>query len=438
MARLLLLTFLVATAGPGVALAGVLTSLHIKPRPGQDTTLVLTVKGLSSFHDFALGNPPRAVLDLPRVRERVARLPQGAGAIRDIRMARHRNGMLRVVADLRAGARLVGVSRHGDTIRMTLAGGRRAPAKAAPRRSARGGDAVAYQAGKKSAPVVVALDPGHGGKDPGTHGPHGLKEKTVTLAIARRVYRKLAATPGVEPIMTRDRDVYVSLPKRVAIAQRHHADLFVSMHENSFPKQRSVKGGTCYILSRHGASSAEARQVAALENKADPVEDGVHFSQRSKTLNTVLTQLFQSEAIGAAHRLADDIIYHLGNFEPLYHRTPPRANFAVLRDPMIPSVLCETAFLSNSKQAQELHTARFRSEIANAIYRGIMQYLHNNPPMQALPAHGNTYIVKRGDTLSGIARAHGVPRQRLMAINDLRSAAIDPGQRLIVPRQAGG
>ena len=284
--------------------------------------------------------------------------------------------------------------------------------------------------------MVVEIDPGHGGSDPGTTGPHGLHEKTVTLSIGRMVYRMLNHTRHVRAYLTRHGDYYVSLHRRVVEAQDHHADIYVSIHENAYPDDPQVRGGTCYALSRHGATDAEAAQLAQEENAADPEIAGADFSHHSRMLNRVLTDLYQTSSIMAGNQLADDIIGEFARVEPVYHRTVQHANFEVLRDPMIPSVLCETAFLSNPTQARELHHRAFRHKLARAIYLGIMQYLRKHMPMEAADGKARRYVVKPGDTLSGIAERFQIPMRRLRAFNDLKRTDIQAGQTLHIP--AGG
>ncbi|AWN15739.1 N-acetylmuramoyl-L-alanine amidase [Salinisphaera sp. LB1] len=387
---------------------------------GRHTRVVLTFSRVPSFHDFVLSSPVRAVIDLKATHRAHAASANSAGAIRNIRWGRRKHGTLRAVFGLKPGTHFAGVERHGHQLIARFDNTRAAharPASVAPRKK----------------PLVVVIDPGHGGKDPGTSGPHGLHEKTVTLAIGRMVYAKLAATPGIKPVLTRHGDHFVTLADRVAIAQRKHADVFVSIHANASPGHPNVAGGTCYELSEHGASNAEAAQLARFENGHDREVAGVRFSSDDMTLNTVLTQMFQSQSIDAADRLAQRIIHQFGKIEPLYHGKPQRANFEVLRDPMVASVLCETAFLTNPTQARKLHGHAFRAKLADAIYHGIVGYLKHNPPMHPSTQSPEVYIVRNGDTLSGLAERAGVTSALLMTINDLTSRDIEPGQRLIVP-----
>lgn len=431
----------------GIACAGTLLQAVSLSRHGGVTRLTLHLSRPVAFSDFALGHPPRAVVDLKNTHEQSA-VPRLSGpALKDIRLAHHANGTLRLVADLRPGSRFLGVRKAGPRrLVMRIAGGAGDARTAAAENAGTTGKAAhaarprpqpaSFRAVPQSGPVVVVIDPGHGGRDPGTHGPHGLREKTVTLSIARMVYRKLLRTPHVKAILTRHGDYYVSLPRRVEIAQAHHANVFISIHENSFRADRDVRGGTCYVLSRHGASDAEAAQLARMENAADPQVAGVHFARHNHTLNAVLTDLFQTASINAADNLARGIIAQFARVEPVYDGKVQRANFAVLRDPMIPSVLCETAFLSNPRQARRLHHRHFREELATAIYRGLMHYLHTYAPMRIEPAHPQRYVAQRGDTLSGVASAHHTSVHKLVAMNDLQQRRLRVGETLRVPAAA--
>lgn len=458
----------VAAASPDAWPAGTtLDAVHAMQR-GHVTQFDFTLSRVPRYSYFALGSPPRAVLDLQGTRDRWPEPALPLPAVRSIRIGRHADGMLRVVFNLRPGSTLIGVFQEGPhDLLMKINNGSvfGGPADAQPLRKSTSARPVVVRnvEAEKRTPIVVVIDPGHGGRDPGTTGPDGLHEKTVTLAIAKILYRELKEVPNIQPVLTRDRNTYVSLPERVAIAQEHRANLFVSIHENAYPNAPQIEGGACYILSRHGASDAKAAQLARFENSADPDLDGVHFTH-NRTLNKVLTDLFQTASINAEDHLAQDIISQLGRVEPLYRSTPLRANFEVLRDPMIPSVLCETAFLSNRHQAAELHHKRFRLEIATAIERGILRYLHNYAPtrvepgpptydaestssdVSARPATVNaskggdatgystrTYRVRNGDTLSGLAAENHVSVGRLMRLNALHSPRLRIGQLIQIP-----
>lgn len=462
MSRRLMLTLMLGLglASPTVWAAGdTLQSVHVQSRGGT-TTVRFDLDATPSYHYFALGGPPRAVIDFDATRAGDIGNVSG-GAVKDVRLARHTDGSLRAVLDLVDGASLSNVAVHGDDLVATIHGKGRQPghdastrqstsassaqssahatrtsaqsSHAAPDPSDDSAPKALYRAAAETGPVVVVIDPGHGGHDSGTRAASGLMEKTVVLGIAKALYAKLKATPNIHPVLTRDSDTFVTLRGRVKIAQKHHANLFISIHQNAYPNDHSVDGGTCYVLSQHGASDAKAAQLAHFENSADRNVAGVHFSDTDHTLNAVLTDLYQNASIDDADDLAHDIIGQFAKVEPIYRHTPPRANFAVLRDPMIPSVLCETAFLSNPHQARKLATSKFRDQLANAMYKGIMTYFRKHPPERMQPTGGSIYTVKSGDTLSEIASRENVSENVLMDINHLHTKTLKVGQKLELP-----
>lgn len=435
--RLILIALCAALWGPRAVAAKSLAELQSMRLAGDGNRAELSLTRPVHYHYFTLSHPERVVLDLSDTAPFHGHGKQWqAGDVSSVRFGVHDGYDLRVVFDLRKPASGTNVSeiRAGGRERLMVQfppGHAKASNSGSPTSSSP--TQVHYQAVPRSGPMVVEIDPGHGGSDPGTTGPHGLHEKTVTLSIGRMVYRMLNGTPDVHAYLTRHGDYYVSLHRRVLEAQDHHADIYVSIHENAFPDDPQVRGGTCYALSRHGATDAEAAQLAQEENAADPQIAGVDFSHHSRMLNQVLTDLYQTSSIMAGDQLADDIISQFARVEPVYHRTVQHANFEVLRDPMIPSVLCETAFLSNPTQARELHHRAFRHKLARAIYLGIMQYLHKHMPMEAKDGGARRYVVKPGDTLSGIAEHFQIPMRRLRTFNDLKHTEIQAGQTLHIP-----
>lgn len=438
--RLFLLALCAALFVPSAAAARSLAKLQrIQIIPGTDRA-TLYLSHPVHYHYFTLSKPARLVLDL---RDTAPTHPSNSdlhsAAIAAVHFGVHRGYDLRVVFDLQRrthGARISEVHADGRDrleVRFSPTGRSVSRHATAGTQTASADRSVDFQAVPRTGPMIVEIDPGHGGSDPGTTGPYGLHEKTVTLSIGRMVYHMLNQTPGIRAYLTRDGDYYVSLYRRVVEAQAHHADIYVSIHENSFPHNPNVRGGTCYVLSRHGASDAEAAQLAREENAADPQIAGVSFSHHSRTLNRVLTDLYQTSSIIAGDQLAHDIINQFADVEPVYHHTVQHANFEVLRDPMIPSVLCETAFLSNPTQARELHHRAFRHRLARAIYLGILRYLHAHIPMEVAQTREHPYVVKQGDTLSGIAERFRISMHQLEALNGLSDAAIHTGQMLRIP-----
>ncbi len=369
--RRIVLGLLVLIAVPAWGRLPRVLAVNCRVKNGQ-TRVRIVLSAALGYHDFSLVHPARFVIDLDgaSVAPEAARGRPGCGAVRSIRRGLHPGHRVRYVLMLPrplAHEVVPYPGPHGG-MRLSLRIGHETPP--APVRPPVG---PVYRLRRGTGPIVIAIDPGHGGRDPGTTGPHGLREKTVVLEIARVVAAKIDATAGFRAFLTRTGDYYVSLPRRVYLAQRAHAAVFVSIHANAFDQARAVKGGVVYLLSLHGASSAEARLEARAENAADPGIGGVTFSQLPQ-VNSVLTQMMQNESIALARLLGRDILHRLGRVEPLYERHVQQADFAVLRDPMIPSVLVETAFLSNPAQARDLHHRWFIDALAEAIFRGIIGY----------------------------------------------------------------
>jgi N-acetylmuramoyl-L-alanine amidase len=228
--------------------------------------------------------------------------------------------------------------------------------------------------------IIVALDPGHGGEDPGAIGPTGLREKDVVLAIALALRDRLNATPGMRVMMTRDGDHFVPLGERVRKARRVQADLFVSIHADAFVR-RTARGASVYALSTRGASSAAARWMAERENQADEV-GGVNIANVSDgVVLRAMADMSTTAQINDSLRVGAEMLRRIGTVGRLHKRQVEQANFAVLRAPDIPSILVETAFISNPEEEQLLRTPAYRAKLVDALAEGIQRYFARHPPM---------------------------------------------------------
>ncbi len=444
------------------------TAIHWNCRVNAGQTQVdFALPEALPYHYFSLKHPDRLVIDLDadKLAPQTMGRAQGCGGVKTLRWAERKGGTLRYVLTLEGKQPVNVVSSpggQGHGLLLSARVGKLDKSAGAAPDTAPAGKAGPPQPLLKVNPgkgrIVIAIDPGHGGSDPGTRGPHGLDEKVVTLAIARILAKKIDATPGVTAFLTRDSDKYVGLRRRVLEAQKHHADLFISIHANAYPRVPRVKGGAVYALSEHGASNAEAGLLARTENAADPTIGNIHFAAHNRLVNSALTHMAQRASIANGSQLGADVLRHLARYEPLYEHHVQYANFEVLRDPVIPSILVETAFLSNPHQAHELHTRHFREELANAIYLGIREFLksHDLSPVQLVRrkekggtagkkavraliderAHSRStsvYRVRSGDTLSGVALRLHVSQWRLKVYNHLHSSRLRIGQTLKVP-----
>jgi N-acetylmuramoyl-L-alanine amidase len=227
--------------------------------------------------------------------------------------------------------------------------------------------------------LVIALDPGHGGEDPGAVGPSGLREKDVVLAIALQLRERLNAKPGVRVLMTRDADFFVPLAERVRKAQRVQADLFVSIHADAFftPEAR---GASVFALSENGASSAAARWMAQRENAADAV-GGVNVKVKDAQVMRAILDMSTTAQIKDSMRLGNEVLGRMGTVGKLHRGKVEQAGFAVLKAPDIPSILVETAFISNPQEEDKLRDEGYRRQLVEALFTGIDRYFAKNPPI---------------------------------------------------------
>ena len=227
--------------------------------------------------------------------------------------------------------------------------------------------------------LIVAIDAGHGGEDPGARGKHGSYEKNVTLAIARKVKALVDDTPNMRGVLIRDSDYFIPLGMRVVKARKVNADLFISIHADAFIKP-DARGSSVFALSEHGATSAAARWLAKKENEADLI-GGVNIAVKDPYLARTLLDLSQTATINDSMKLAKHVLYELGDINDLHRGEVEQAGFAVLKSPDIPSILVETAFISNPNEERRLNDEDYQAKLANAILGGIKRYFAQNPAL---------------------------------------------------------
>lgn len=379
---------LIWAAAPGVRAAdtGAVTGFRLEH--GQGTSqAVLQVPANLQYRVFTLSNPPRIVVDLLN-----ARLAPGvklsAAAdpfVADIRSAPRFGGKgERLVFDLHKDAKPRSFLHH------EAAGEKLVVAFDNPASSSASAPVLTAAAAQpqRLRDFVVAIDPGHGGRDTGAIGPDHVEEKNVTLAIAKRLAADLSAVKGIKAVLTRTGDYYVSLAGRRKIAHEAHADLFVSIHADSSP-YHYPKGSTVYVLSEHGASSVAARILAASENSADKVA-GVNLADEEPVVRSTILKLSQQGTIAQSMELAHTVMGRINSVVPLHSDSVERAAFVVLKSPDIPSILVETAFISNRKEEHQLASHSFQEHIAAAIATGVERYAdHFAPPGTLIAARRN-------------------------------------------------
>ncbi|MGJ8515013.1 N-acetylmuramoyl-L-alanine amidase [Carnimonas bestiolae] len=333
---------------------------------------------VSQPHVFTLSNPSRVVVDLP-----ASKVASGNnfGSLRknwvtNVRYGSLKGGSLRLVMDVsRAPQGQPQVETTGGYVRVTF-GGAQAAAPAAASRTASSKGATQHHRD-----IVVAIDPGHGGKDTGTTGSDGTYEKTVVLSIAKQVVNNLNKRSGFKAFMTRDGDYFLTLPQRVETARDHHADFFASIHANA-AKGRSAHGTLIFALSEHGASSTMASWMARKENHSSMLNDAdaVDLSDKSASVRRTLIDLSLGSKEERSSAAGLDLVKSISKVNSMFNYNVEKANFAVLRSPDIPAVLVETDFLSSPTGLAKLKSPAFQARMGQAIADGIIRYFQLHPP----------------------------------------------------------
>ncbi|MGB9429427.1 MAG: N-acetylmuramoyl-L-alanine amidase [Gammaproteobacteria bacterium] len=346
--------------------------VHFAPGAGP-TALVFDLSGPVEHRIFTLSNPNRVVIDVDNARLTAA-LPAGQGVVKDLRSGVRGDSGLRVVLDLAAPATPRSLVRNGSggaqLVVDLYANGQQAVRK--PILTA------AMAVPKTGRDIVVAIDAGHGGIDSGARGPHGVMEKTITLQIARRLAALVAKQPGFKPYLTRDGDYYLTLRQRIDRARAAHADIFISVHCDA-ARDHYADGATVYALSIHGASNEHARLLAQRENDSDLL-GGVNLSDKSSMLASVLLDLSQTATIGASLDVGNRVARELSRLGPMHRYETQQAAFVVLKSPDIPSILVETEYITNPREARQLESSTYQDKVAKAILGGVSNYFDQYPP----------------------------------------------------------
>ena len=417
-----------APAALGVDLEGIRT--HQAP---DHTRVVFDTNAAVRYKVFTLKNPHRVVIDLKKTRpQRGFKAPKPKGdSILRIRLGRRLGGTHRVVLDMAQAARpkhftLQPIEPYGHRLVVDLY------APETPRKPR-----IAPQPAAER-DVLIAVDAGHGGDDPGAIAPTGAYEKDIVLSIAKRVQRELGAVDGFKAVLVRSGDYYVPLRRRAQIARQQRADLFVSIHADAF-RLASVRGASVYALSDRGASSEMARHLADRANRSDLIGGvgPVSLHDKDDDLASVLIDLSMDGTLRASLDVGQAVVGSLSGVARMHKRRVEQAAFAVLKSPDVPSILVETGFLSNPQEARLLATASHQRKIAKAIADGIRGYMVRNPPPgTAIATLGRElrHTTGRGDTISAIAARYRVSAGMLRAANGLTGDTIRVGQVLVIPR----
>lgn len=457
------------------------------------TQVVFEVSAPVKYSSFTLDNPPRLVVDLSdtRLNGSLKNLMLRSSDVRSVRTGIRAGVDLRIVVDMVAGAlsktylippdgkqgyRLaVDVFRNGMSnphlLQASLAD---SPISLVSLGQPQANSVSVPKLKVISVPkeIVVAIDPGHGGKDPGAIGPRGTREKEVVLSISKRLQALVNSEPGMRAILTRNDDTYLHLRQRIEIARQHQADLFVSIHADAFTDPKA-HGSSVFILSTKGASSEAARWLANSENAADLI-GGVKLDNEDDFVNTVLFDIYQDATLEFSMHLGEKVLGQLRRIGDVHKPRVERAGFAVLKSPDIPSILVETAFITNPREEAKLHNSRHQQQLAQAIMDGIRTYFRqrplpqqqimvaeaSEPPVQPTPAlkqpalaktvpvkpapapapqREQVHIIQRGESLAEIARRYRIGLSELRSLNGLSSNQLrmPVGTALTIPFSGG-
>jgi len=403
------------------------------------TRVVLDLSRSVHHSIFTLRGPDRLVIDLKdsRLAKSLVAMPQGAGSVRAIRSAVRANGQLRVVLDLNVAVRsrtfTAGPNAtYGDRLVIDLqdAGGISTVKRASE----------AYRPGRD---IVIAIDAGHGGHDPGSSGRRA-KEKDIVLSVSKELARRINAEPGMRALLIRDRDVFINLKDRVDIAQRKDADLFISIHADAFGDSRA-NGASVFALNLDRADRV-ARETLSRRNRETVKVGDVSLNDKDPVLASVLYDLSQSAALSASNDVGNRVSKQLSRVAKMHSHKVREKSLAVLTSAEMPSILVETGFISNPTEEKKLRDKKYQARLANAILAGVRDYYYTNPPpdtqiamdLKRQPARQVRYVVARGDTVSQIAERYNVRAADIRRANKLSSDKIRVGQTLSIPIFAGG
>ena len=419
---------LAATLLPNILSAAEVRGLRLWPAP-DNTRLVFDLNSPVEHRLFTLRNPNRIVIDLKNTNVSGV-LPSATyneSRIKGIRYAKRGNNGLRVVLDLNNAVKPKsfvlkphGAYGHRLVVDLFDATEARKVIKKRP----------VYKTKKHARDLIIAIDAGHGGEDPGAIGQRGTREKDVVLRIAKELEKLVKRERGMKPLMIRKGDYYIGLKQRVKKAQIAQADLFISIHADAF-KNGKARGTSVFILSERGASSDLASYLADSENSAD-LNGGVS-STNDDLLNMVLADMVKNSTLEDSHQIASKVLAGLKGVNRLHKKTVEQAGFAVLKAGR-PAILIETAFISNRSEERKLRSHKHQRALAKAIFKGTRSYFRSNPiPGTLLAVRDRKHRIARGETLSGIAQRYQISLASIRGANNLRNDNLYIGKMLSIP-----
>lgn len=400
----------------------------------EKTRVVIDLTSAPKYKTQSLPKPYRLFVDIDKadLKFDLSSVKLPSDLVKSVRAGKQKGGGLRLVLDLKSD-----VTWKHFTLRPHQNYGHRLVIDLRDKRSKKTVVKTAESAIKsKNRDIIIAIDAGHGGEDPGAVGKNGTLEKNITLSVAKKLARLINNQPGYTAFLTRTSDYYVGLEKRTKLARKNKADLFISLHADGFTDSR-VRGASVWTLSNKGAVSEIGKWLEKREKNSDLLGGVESLQNKDPLVAQVLLDLSMHYSVGESIKAAETVRRELStNRVRMHGRGIRKAAFMVLRMPDIPAMLIEMAFLSNPTDEKLLKTQSEQNKIAKAVFRGAKNYFGGNPPEGTLIASlskSRSYKVKSGDTLSEIAQTFGVSTKRLKSHNKLKSNSLRIGQTLSIP-----
>lgn len=432
-------------------------------RAPDNTRLVFDLTGPVQHSVFTLSSPDRLVIDINgATASGPLTVAPGDSPITSVRSAQRTPNDLRVVVDLKKAVTpksftLAPNQQYGNRLVVDLFDSAADAEPSPPQPVVATAPAVPMTPtrpaikltpvpnGKRN--IVIAIDAGHGGEDPGASGPRGQHEKDVVLQIAKELQRQINAEQGFRAELTRTGDYFIPLRGRTEIARKKGADLFVSIHADAAPSSAAF-GASVFALSERGATSETARWLADTENRSDLIggAGNVSLDDKDRMLAGVLLDLSMTASLTSSLNVGQKVLSNIGQVTPLHKRRVEQAGFMVLKSPDIPSILVETGFISNSNEANKLQSSGHQQALARSIRTGVKQFFQQNPPpgtyMAWLRDTGkiargpSTHVVRPGETLAMLAARYDLGIATLRSANDLKTDELKIGQEVTIPSTA--
>ena len=410
----------------------------------ESSRLVFDLDRRAEHRIFPLSSPNRLVIDIDnsKLLTELKDLPTQTGPIKSVRWGTRGKTGLRIVLDLREA-----VEPKSFPLAPNKQYNHRLVVDLYPKNKTLKPAVVSKpviddkKSSKGNRDIIIAIDAGHGGEDPGAIGHGGIYEKKVVMSIAKKLAAYLKKEKGFQAKLIRTGDYYIGLRERTKRARKSNADLFISIHADAFSSPKA-KGSSVFALSQRGASSEAARWLADKENSSDLIGGvgALSLDDKEDVLAGVLLDLSMTASLGMSLELGQSVLNSMGGVSKLHKRKVEQAAFAVLKSPDIPSVLIETGFLSNPSEARKLKTSAYQRQMANAIFKGIKRYFRQSPPPGTYLAsikqksdRIKEYVIAPGDTLSVIAQRYATSMSSLKKLNGLKSSRLRIGQVIKVP-----